>query len=124
MPFCPVAAPVGPKEVCKHEPLWATGLRFPLPKYSLRKACKKGPRMAQPDGSSLPEDKKLREVSPIDGSQLESSVDSIPPPVNPRLCFEVINKRLVCLLLLVTTDQIENLHRRFKQLSGDQPTIR
>uniref|UniRef100_A0A670ZVL5 Calcineurin B homologous protein 3 n=1 Tax=Pseudonaja textilis TaxID=8673 RepID=A0A670ZVL5_PSETE len=24
----------------------------------------------------------------------------------------------------VTTDQIENLHRRFKQLSGDQPTIR
>ncbi|XP_003222798.1 calcineurin B homologous protein 3 isoform X3 [Anolis carolinensis] len=23
-----------------------------------------------------------------------------------------------------TTDQIENLHRRFKQLSGDQPTIR
>ncbi|XP_016850239.1 calcineurin B homologous protein 3 isoform X1 [Anolis carolinensis] len=24
----------------------------------------------------------------------------------------------------ITTDQIENLHRRFKQLSGDQPTIR
>uniref|UniRef100_A0A670KIK7 Calcineurin B homologous protein 3 n=1 Tax=Podarcis muralis TaxID=64176 RepID=A0A670KIK7_PODMU len=25
---------------------------------------------------------------------------------------------------VVTSDQIENLHRRFKQLSGDQPTIR
>nr|XP_025123374.1 calcineurin B homologous protein 3 isoform X1 [Bubalus bubalis]XP_025123375.1 calcineurin B homologous protein 3 isoform X1 [Bubalus bubalis]XP_025123376.1 calcineurin B homologous protein 3 isoform X1 [Bubalus bubalis]XP_025123377.1 calcineurin B homologous protein 3 isoform X1 [Bubalus bubalis]XP_025123378.1 calcineurin B homologous protein 3 isoform X1 [Bubalus bubalis]XP_025123379.1 calcineurin B homologous protein 3 isoform X1 [Bubalus bubalis]XP_025123380.1 calcineurin B homologous p len=30
----------------------------------------------------------------------------------------------VDLLALVSSDQIEQLHRRFKQLSGDQPTIR
>uniref|UniRef100_A0A8C5SBV2 Calcineurin B homologous protein 3 n=1 Tax=Laticauda laticaudata TaxID=8630 RepID=A0A8C5SBV2_LATLA len=43
------------------------------------------------------------------------------------MCFSqtaLKTRNLVCLLSVVTTDQIENLHRRFKQLSGDQQTIR
>lgn len=45
---------------------------------------------------------------------LMSSCLSLPllPPLLPLPCFSV------------SSDQIEQLHRRFKQLSGDQPTIR
>ncbi|XP_055260304.1 calcineurin B homologous protein 3 isoform X1 [Moschus berezovskii] len=34
------------------------------------------------------------------------------------------HRRIDAFELLVSSDQIEQLHRRFKQLSGDQPTIR